>query len=179
MSPGRTCPACGAEIVEGEDTCPECGSDLFELGIHTPSVGSMEERLLKEKVKNLPLRPTIAVSPDTPPPEVLAKMKEGGVGCALVVEPARPYPNLLGVLTDRTILASIRVENGRFSIAETTAGEVARHKPETVREDDPRLRPLQDEPWLLPHRCSPSGRASLLSVRDILSYFAQQLQAQA
>ena len=170
------CPSCGAEIVPGEETCPECGSDLYEVGVHAPS--GMEARLLKEKVKNLPLKATVAVTTDTPLSEVVRLMKDSGVGCALVYDPSRPLPNLTGVNSDRTLLRGVEEKGGRFSIEGVKAGAIQKKNPDTVSEDDPiafALYKMNHGRYRHIPVIDGDGKARILSVRDILAYFAQGL----
>lgn len=170
------CPACGAEIVPGEETCPECGSDLYHVGKHAPS--GMEARLLKEKVKNLPLKTTVAVASDTPLSEVIRLMKDGGVGCALVFDPSRPLPNMTGVISDRTLLRVVEEKGGKFAVEGVTAEKVQKRNPDTVREEDPiafALYKMNHGRYRHIPVIDAEGKARILSVRDILSYFAQSL----
>lgn len=176
----QNCPACGAEVIQGEDLCPDCGQDLYELSRPDPSKGSMEERILRHKAGGLPLKPTVAVPPEASVEEVVRKMHSVGVGCALVVDPDRPPPNVIGILTERNILQTIQVVGGRFSLENLSARDLMTPNPESVRHDQPLAYAL----YKMNHgrfRHLPvfgaDGKARILSVRDILAFFSEHIGA--
>jgi len=88
------CPSCGYDNIEGADRCEECVTSLFNLdeaqgGKRTLARSVMEDDLSKLENEFL------SVTPETSASEVVNKMKQARLGCALVLDQGK----LIGIFT--------------------------------------------------------------------------------
>jgi CBS domain-containing protein len=88
------CPVCGHENYAGEDACEECGGDLRTLDI-PQDAADFHGRLLGEHLDALGIErpPTVVVG--TSARAAIARMKDDGLECLLVVDGDR----LRGIVT--------------------------------------------------------------------------------
>ena len=99
------CPYCDHENLDGADDCEACEYAPSELDLPVPATG-LERLLLRDRVDKLILRPPWTVGPSTPLGEVLRRMHENSVGCAVVVDGGR----LVGVFSERDALLRVGTE---------------------------------------------------------------------
>jgi CBS domain-containing protein len=90
------CPVCGTENLEGEDTCANCGASLWSVDTPTQA-DSFTGRLLGEHLDALGAQSPLTVEPALPVGAVLARMRDAGADCVLVVNGDR----LIGIFTER------------------------------------------------------------------------------
>jgi len=96
------CPSCGYDNIEGADRCEECVTSLFNLdeaqgGKRTLARSVMEDDLSKLENEFL------SVTPETSASEVVNKMKQARLGCALVLDQGK----LIGIFTERDLLSKL------------------------------------------------------------------------
>jgi CBS domain-containing protein len=122
------CPVCGFENLTGAEVCDNCGADL--AGHDVPQQPStFQGRLMGEHLDGLGAPPPLMVSPDTSLDVVIARMREAGSDCVLVMSGDR----LVGIFTDRDAVvkaADKRLE--AFQVADFMTPD-----PVVLRHDDP------------------------------------------
>src|ERR1700694_6223963 len=79
-----TCPSCGHDKIEGVDRCEECLTPLFNRGLSQADTIGRGRSVMEDNLSQLD-QEFLGVSPDATVTEVIDKMKEARVGCALVL----------------------------------------------------------------------------------------------
>ena len=79
------CPVCGHENYAGEDACEDCGGDLRTLDIPQDAV-DFHGRLLGEHLDALGIERPPTVVAGTSARAAIARMKDDGLECILVVD---------------------------------------------------------------------------------------------
>ncbi len=97
------CPVCGHENYAGEDACEECGSDLRTLDIPQDAV-DFHGRLLGEHLDALGIERPPTVVAGTSARAAIARMKDDGLECLLVVEGDR----LRGIVTYQDAIVKLQ-----------------------------------------------------------------------
>src|SRR5437899_11494240 len=123
------CPSCGHDNIEGADRCEECVTSLFNL--NEPQAGSegLARSVMEDDLRQLD-QEFLGVSPEAPAIEVIRKMKEPRLGCALVLENGK----LIGIFTERDVLNKL---TGKKATTDTTAvKDLMSANPETLHETD-------------------------------------------
>ncbi|MCA9245990.1 MAG: CBS domain-containing protein [Planctomycetales bacterium] len=157
-------------VDAGEQQATELDADP---GGRTPA-NPLEEAILQDDISALSPRPHPWVAPDTPISQVLEKLTESNVGCVLVMD----GEELLGVFTERDALMKLNVDYAELK--DHPVSEYMTPKPRTLGENDKIAFAL--------HRMDVGGYRHLpilrdgkptgiISIRDILKYMAQRLQA--
>jgi CBS domain-containing protein len=93
------CPSCGHDNIEGADRCEECVTSLLNLDVPQAEREGPASSVMDDDISRLE-QEFLSVTPDTTALEVIRKMKEAGLGCALVVDEG----NLVGIFTERDLL---------------------------------------------------------------------------
>lgn len=124
------CPNCNEENIAGADLCENCGSDLAGLDLPEAEAG-FRGRLLTDKLRDLPLAPPLAATPETTAAEAIAIMRQARHGCVLIRENAE----LIGIFTERDVLTRI-VRAGRDPRT-TTMAQVMTAEPSVLQASDP------------------------------------------
>jgi CBS domain-containing protein len=93
------CPSCGHDNIDGADRCEECVTSLLNLFVPQSSREGPASSVMDDDISRLE-QEFLSVTPDTTALEVIRKMKEAGLGCALVVDEG----NLVGIFTERDLL---------------------------------------------------------------------------
>jgi len=96
------CPVCGHENLEGEDTCANCGASLWTVDTPTQAE-SFTGRLLGEHLDALGARVPLSADPDLAVEAALARMRDAGTDCLLVMEADR----LVGIFTERDAVVKL------------------------------------------------------------------------
>lgn len=160
------CPDCGHENIEGADTCEMCEQSLIALSKPRPS-SRVERSIMKSRVSSLVPREPLVVAPDTPVGEVVRRLINRSVGCAIVVEGHK----VVGIFTERDALVRLNVEAGR--LAERPVSEFMTDSVETLEMTD-RIAFALHKMDLGGYRHFPvlnDGRiAGFVSVRDMLRH---------
>lgn len=97
------CPVCGHENYAGEDACEECGGDLRTLDIPQDAV-DFHGRLLGEHLDALGIERPPTVVAGTSARAAIARMKDDGLECLLVVDGDR----LRGIVTYQDAIVKLQ-----------------------------------------------------------------------
>lgn len=97
------CPVCGHENYAGEDACEECGGDLRTLDIPQDAV-DFHGRLLGEHLDALGIERPPTVVAGTSARAAIARMKDDGLECILVVDGDR----LRGIVTYQDAIVKLQ-----------------------------------------------------------------------
>lgn len=166
------CPDCGHDNIEGMDRCENCMKPLRDLDVPRADatrglVRSVMEDDISQLLEDTPLR----VTSDTPVREVVRRMKEGAMSCALVVDGDK----LSGIFTEHDVLCKLA---GRKEDAlDAAISELMTFHPDVLKETDSvaaalnkmavgryRNVPVQAE----------DGSYRLMSINHVLKYIAQE-----
>jgi signal-transduction protein with cAMP-binding, CBS, and nucleotidyltransferase domain len=97
------CPSCGYDNIEGADRCEECLTPLFNLDVpRADSPAGLARSVMEEDLSKLE-NEFLAVAPDTAASDVVNQMKQGRLGCALVLDEGK----LVGIFTERDLLSKL------------------------------------------------------------------------
>ncbi len=97
------CPVCGHENYAGEDACEECGGDLRTIDIPQDAV-DFHGRLLGEHLDALGIQRPPTVVTGTTARAAIARMKDDGLECLLVVDGDR----LRGIVTYQDAIVKLQ-----------------------------------------------------------------------
>ena len=123
------CPSCGYDNVSGTDRCEECMTPLFNLDTPRTGTEGLARSVMADNLNQIE-QEFLGVSPDDSAIEVIRKMKDARLGCALVMDQGQ----LLGIFTERDVLNKL---TGRNANTETTAvKDLMSANPETLSEAD-------------------------------------------
>jgi CBS domain-containing protein len=166
------CPDCGHENIEGMDRCENCMKPLRDLDVPRPDatrglVRSVMEDDLKGLLEETPLR----VNSATPVREVVGRMKEGGLSCALVVDDDK----LSGIFTEHDVLC--KLAGGDENALDAPISELMTMHPDALRETDSVATAL-NKMAVGRYRNVPvqiaDGSYRLMSIGHVLKYIAQE-----
>jgi predicted transcriptional regulator len=166
------CPDCGHDNIEGMDRCENCMKPLRDLDFPRPdATRGLVRSVMEDDLSQLIEEARLRVRPETPAREVLRRMKEEALSCALIVDER----GLIGIFTEHDVLCKLASANE--SVLDTQIGELMTLNPEVLKETDSvaaalnkmavgryRNQPIQRE----------DGSYSLMSVRHVLKYIAQE-----
>lgn len=166
------CPTCDAENIEGTDVCEACGQPLSDLHLPKPAT-VIEQSLLADRVDVLNPREPLTVAPSTEVREVLQRLVEKQVGCAVVVENEK----VVGIFSERDALIKMNVDFeelgqcpvSQFMTPQPQTLEVTSKIAFAVRQMDLggyRHVPIVDADGHL---------TGVISVRDILRYLTEKM----
>ena len=164
------CPSCGYDNIEGVDRCEECMTPLMNLDIpRADAEQGLARSVMEDKLSHLE-QEFLALSPDTPIDEVIARMKEARLGCALVLDQG----NLVGIFTERDLLN--KVTGKRTPASGTTVKDLMSVNPEVLHENDSVAMALNKMSLgryrHIPVRKS-DGTYTVTSIKHVLKYLAQ------
>jgi CBS domain-containing protein len=169
------CPSCGHENPPGEEVCESCLHDIHDLA-HPRPTGPVSASIMNDPVERLQSRPAPTVRPSDSVATAVARMNEEGVGAAVVVD-GGVGNTLRGVVTERDVL--YKTPPGA-DLSGVKVEAIMTPEPETVAADAPIAFCL--------HKMAVGGfrhvpivaggrPAAIVSVRDVLKYFARHLEA--
>ncbi len=165
------CPDCGYENIEGEEFCAVCEQPLVEVAGPQCST-EVERRLLLHPIRRLNPREPVLVAPNTPVGEVLRKLVDQHIGCAVVVSDHK----VVGIFTERDVLLKLNVRAAE--LRDHPVSEFMTAKVETLELDD-RIAFALHKMDVGGYRHIPilrDGRViGIISVRRILNYIAGAL----
>jgi len=169
------CPDCGHENIDGEEWCAACAQPLVERpGPRCDS--EVERRLLLHPIRRLAPREPVIVAPDTPVGEVLQRLVDRHIGCAVVVSERK----VVGIFTERDVLLKLNVRTAE--LRHRPVSEFMTAKVETLELDD-RIAFALHKMDLGGYRHIPilqDGRVmGIISVRRILNYLTDALKKEA
>lgn len=166
-----TCPDCGHENIDGMDICEKCEQSLAAMSRRRPS-SEAERLIMKDRVRELTLRDPLLVAPAAPVQEVLNRLVDRSVGCAVVVEGRE----VVGIFTERDALVRLGAEAA--DLADRPISEFMSQPVETLELDD-RVAFAVNKMDLGGYRHLPilnEGRVvGLISVRDIMSHITSAM----
>jgi CBS domain-containing protein len=97
------CPVCGHDNYAGEDACEACGADLRSVDIPQDAI-DFHGRLLGEHLDALGIESPPTVQTGTSADVAVARMKDEGLECLLVVDGDR----LVGIVTYQDAIVKLR-----------------------------------------------------------------------
>src|ERR1043166_5659539 len=101
------CPSCGFDNIEGSDRCEECMVPLYYLDVpRADTAQGLARSVMGDNLSQLE-QEFLEVAPATTALDVIRKMKEAHVGCALVLDGNR----LVGIFTERDVLNKLQGKN--------------------------------------------------------------------
>lgn len=169
------CPFCGHDNPPGEEVCESCLHDLHDLA-HPQPTGPVSASIMSDPVERLEPRSAPTVAPTDPVAKAVERMNAGGVGAAVVLG---EDGSLQGIVTERDIL--YKTPPGA-DLSGVKVEAIMTPVPETVAADAPIAFCL--------HKMAVGGfrhvpvvaggkPAAIVSVRDVLKYFAVHIEANA
>jgi CBS domain-containing protein len=164
-----TCPSCGHDNIEGTDRCEECMTSLRNVEVLQPGRANMARSVMEDDISQLD-QEFLSVAPDTPALEVIRKMKDAGLGCALVLENG----HIAGIFTERDLLNKL---TGKTAIPDSTAvKELMSVNPEVLSETDS-VAIAVNKMSMGRYRHIPirkaDGSYSVTSIKHVLKYIAK------
>jgi signal-transduction protein with cAMP-binding, CBS, and nucleotidyltransferase domain len=164
------CPSCGYDNIEGADRCEECLTSLFNVDEAQGGRRSLARSVMEDDLSKLE-QEFLGVSPDAPVSEVIRRMKEARLGCALVIDGGKLY----GIFTERDLLNKV---TGQTATTETTAvSQVMSPDPEILRETDSVAAAL-NKMSMGRYRHIPvqkaDGSYAVTSIKHVLKYIAKE-----
>lgn len=163
------CPSCSHDNVSGNDRCEECLTPLFDLDTPRADSEGLSRSVMEDDLRQLE-QEFLGVSPDTSAREVIERMRESRVGCALVLEDGK----LIGIFTERDLLNKL---TGKKATSPTTAvKELMSANPETLQETDS-VATAVNKMSMGRYRHIPvrkaDGTYSVTSIKHVLKYIAK------
>lgn len=119
------CPRCGEDNLEGIDRCSNCMEPLRDRDVPQPTAG-LQRLIMEEPVSAISCSEPVTVTPDASVAEAVRRMREGRIGCVLVVE----NDLLAGIFTERDLLLHFAGTNR--SLDDSKVGDVMTRSPEKV-----------------------------------------------
>jgi signal-transduction protein with cAMP-binding, CBS, and nucleotidyltransferase domain len=165
------CPSCGHNNLEGVDRCEECLTPLFNRdAASVDATQGLSRHVMEDDLRKLELE-FLSVSPDTPATDVIRKMKEARLGCALVLDQGK----LVGIFTERDILNKL---TGKGAVADQTAVKhLMSENPETLHETDS-IGTALNKMSMGRYRHIPvektDGSYAVTSIKHVLKYIAKE-----
>jgi CBS domain-containing protein len=165
------CPDCGYENIDGEEWCAECEQPLVEAA-GPRYTSEVERRILRDTIRRLAPREPVIVAPETPVGEVLKRLVDRQIGCAVVVSGRK----VAGIFTERDALLKLNVRAAELS--DRPVSEFMTTSVETLELDD-RIAFALHKMDVGGYRHIPilqEGRVmGIISVRRILNYITAAL----
>jgi predicted transcriptional regulator len=165
------CPSCGYDNIEGADRCDECLTPLYNLDApRADGAEGLTRSVMEADLSNLE-QEFLGVTSDTPVADVINRMREAHVGCALVIDDGK----LLGIFTERDVLNRL---TGKAACAPTTAiKQLMSANPEILQETDSVATAL-NKMSLGRYRHIPvkktDGTYGVTSIKHVLKYIAKE-----
>ncbi len=165
------CPACGYDNIEGADRCEECLTSLLKLDVpRADSTSGWARHVMEDDLSKLE-QEILNVAPGTTVGEVIRKMKEARVGCALVMDGGK----LCGIFTERDLLNKACGKTGNSDDA--AVSQLMSANPEFLRETDSVATAL-NKMSMGRYRHIPvqkaDGTFSVTSIKHVLKYIAKE-----
>jgi len=163
------CPSCGHDNIEGADRCEECMTPLFNREAATAGREALSRSVMEDDLNQLE-HEFLGVSPQTSVSEVIKKMKDARLGCALVLDKGK----LVGIFTERDLLNKLTGKNA--SPQNTPVNQLMSPNPEVLRETDSVATAL-NKMSMGRYRHIPVQRADgtycVASIKHVLNYIAR------
>jgi hypothetical protein len=122
------CPSCDHDNIEGVDRCEECMTPLLSLDVpRAESARGLARSVMEDKLNQLE-QEFLGVVPEAPVSEVIRKMKEARLGCALVLNDGK----LVGRLRNGRNVTVATIERTRQFLREQRATPPSREPVEAA-----------------------------------------------
>ena len=163
------CPSCGHDNIEGTDRCEECMTSLRNVEELQPGRANMARSVMEDDISQLD-QEFLSVAPETPALEVIRKMKDAGLGCALVLENG----GIVGIFTERDLLNKLTGKGATPN--STVVSELMSVNPEVLSETDS-VAIAVNKMSIGRYRHIPirkaDGSYSVTSIKHVLKYIAK------
>ena len=165
------CPSCGHDNIEGSDRCEECMTPLYSVGSPgSDAAEGLARSVMEDNLSQLE-QEFLGVAPSAAALDVIRKMKEARVGCALVLDGG----HLVGIFTERDVLNKLV---GKSAMTESTAvRDLMSVNPETLQETDSVATAL-NKMSMGRYRHIPlqkaDGSYAVTSIKHVLKYIAKE-----
>src|SRR5215210_4737958 len=98
------CPDCGHDNIEGMDRCENCMKPLRDLDVpRSDATAGLVRSVMEDDLRKLLEDTPLSVPSNTPVKEVIRRMKEEMVSCALAVDDGK----LAGIFTEHDVLCKL------------------------------------------------------------------------
>jgi predicted transcriptional regulator len=164
------CPSCGHDNLEGVDRCDECLTPLLSLDVpRAEDTEGLARSVMEDNLSQIE-HEFLGVASGTQAIEVIKRMREAHLGCALVLDGEK----LVGIFTEHDVLKKM---TGPNAIPPTSPVDVLMTRnPETLRETDSVAAGL-NKMSLGRYRHLPVQKAdrsyAVVSIKHVLKYIAQ------
>ena len=169
------CPDCGHQNIDGIDQCESCQQSLTALSRPRPE-SPLPKHLIRDRISVLEPHKPVAVTSDTPVKEALDLLVENHIGSVLVVDDGQ----LVGIFSERDALVRLNTEVA--SLRDQPISQFMTPTPGTLGPDD-RIIFAVHKMALGGYRHVPivedGHPTGVISIRDILRYTTEKLQADA
>jgi CBS domain-containing protein len=166
------CPSCGHDNIEGMDRCDNCMKPLLDLDVpRAEATCGLARSVMEDDLSELEQQETLTIAPNEPALEVVRRMKQAQVGCALVVEEGA----LVGIFTEHDVLC--KMTGAKAAAPDVAVSELMSPHPESLRESDSVAAALNKMAVgryrHVPVRKS-DGSYVVTSIKNVLNYIAQE-----
>lgn len=165
------CPACSAEVIEGDEFCEQCNYPLVDLAKPVPR-SVLERNIVEDTIRCLTPRTPLFATPETPVGEVIQLLADKDVGCIVIAQEEK----VLGILTERDVL--LKLNAAAQKLRQRPVSEFMTKQVETLDVDDRialalhkmdlggyRHLPVTDDHKLI----------GIISIRDIMRYMTETI----
>jgi CBS domain-containing protein len=154
------------------DRCDNCMKSLRDLDVPRPdATRGLARSVMEDDLRELEQEETLTVSPTEPALEVVRRMKEAQLGCALVLDGGE----LVGIFTEHDVLRKMTGAQARA--LDVPVSELMSWHPETLRETDSVAAAL-NKMALGRYRHVPirrgDGTYSVTSIKHVLKFIGQE-----
>ncbi len=168
------CPSCGHDNIEGVDSCENCMKPLRDLDVpRADATSGLVRSVMEDELGSLERKEFVAARAEEAAIDVVRRMKESGVSCALVFDSEE---KLAGIFTAQDALRKLGVAPSRAQTA--LIGEVMTPHPEALRESDSVAAALNKMSVgsfrHVPVRTEADVRFRILSIEQLLNYIASK-----
>jgi CBS domain-containing protein len=166
------CPDCGHDNIEGMDRCENCMKPLRDIDVpRADATRGLVRSVMEDDLKQLMEDAHLRVDSGTPVREVVRRMKEEALNCALVVDGDK----LSGIFTEHDVLC--RLTDGNDAALDAPISEMMTFHPDVLKETDSVAAALNKMAVgrfrNVPVQCE-DGNYRLMSIRHVLKYIAQE-----
>lgn len=161
------CPDCGHKNIAGESTCDSCGASLEHLSL-PQTKGELSKKIVDATIADLNPRAAIIVEGAVPVSDAIQLMRDGNMGCVLVVKKGE----IQGILTERDLLYAAADGRKLHSMSVSTL----MHKGPVCLKSDDSISVAFHHMSVGGYRHlpihMPKGRIGMISARDLLRHLS-------
>lgn len=166
------CPSCWHDNIEGVDRCENCMKPLRDLDVpRADATSGLVRSVMEDELASLERKGFVAARSEESVADVLRRVKESGVSCALVFE----GEELTGIFTVQDALREAGVDSSRAK--SLSVSEVMTPKPEALRETDSiaaALNKMSIGGFRHVPVAEEDGRFRVISIEQLLNYIASK-----